>query len=351
MSLACAGFDTTLIVCDGNGDGSISGVQVVDCGKPRNRKDRLTRVSLKVYQKAREVNADVYHFHEPDLIWIGLLLKIAGKLVVYDVHEDWSGALMGPSRSYLPKSIKVIMSKLLNWFEKYSAGHFSAIVAATPTIAQQFILINPKTITVNNYPILAEFDNTCDYPLAEKSRCLVYIGGLSVERGLHEMISATEILHPTYQTSLTLAGWPSDEIGNSLSEIQSRNEFVDFLGVIDREGVRDVLNRASIGLLLLHHTPNHIRSQPVKLYEYMAAGLPVIASNFEYWQQAFGDIGCITFVDPKNTHEITAAIKNLLLDPDEAKRLGELGRRAVYERYNWSVEQEKLVALYNGLLK
>lgn len=126
---------------------------------------------------------------------------------------------------------------------------------------------------------------------------------------------------------------------------------VNELGFVDRKGVRDVLGRSFAGLVTLHPVPNYLDALPVKMFEYMAAGIPVIASDFPLWREIIESSQCGVCVNPMKPEEIAQAVDRLVNNPAEARQLGENGRRAVLDRYNWAVEEKKLFQLYEYILK
>ena len=125
---------------------------------------------------------------------------------------------------------------------------------------------------------------------------------------------------------------------------------VNALGFLDRAGVRDVLGRSMAGLVTLHPVINYIDALPVKMFEYMSAGIPVIASDFPLWREIIAGNDCGLLVDPLNPAAIAEAIDTLVSNPTMAQRMGENGRRAVEERYNWGIEEQKLMAFYERIL-
>ena len=126
---------------------------------------------------------------------------------------------------------------------------------------------------------------------------------------------------------------------------------VDYLGWMDREGVKAALNESMIGLVTLHPIINYLDALPVKMFEYMAAGLPVIASNFPLWKKIIEGNQCGLCVAPLDPQAIADAIDYLLVHPEEAERMGRNGQKAVQERYNWGLEELKLTSLYDSLIK
>jgi len=110
------------------------------------------------------------------------------------------------------------------------------------------------------------------------------------------------------------------------------------------------LDKLRVGLVLFYPEPNQINSQPNKLFEYMSAEIPIVASNFPLWKEIVEGNQCGICVDPLNPEEIARAIEYLITHPDEAQRMGENGRKAVIEKYNWESESKKLIELYRKIL-
>jgi glycosyltransferase involved in cell wall biosynthesis len=140
----------------------------------------------------------------------------------------------------------------------------------------------------------------------------------------------------------------SDEIKELLSD-ELRPANVKYLGVLSRSEVVGLLNTSACGLVLLHPTPAYLVSLPVKMFEYMAAGLPIICSNFDYWKEMAQD--CAIYVDPLNLDEIEAAILWMTNNPISAATMGEKGRQKVRTELNWENESKKLISFYEDLLQ
>ncbi|WP_242489801.1 glycosyltransferase family 4 protein [Noviherbaspirillum cavernae] len=342
-SLARAGFDVHLVACAPRTI-CVDGVNVHAVPKAQGgRLHRMLATAWRVYQTARALNADVYHFHDPELIPYGLLLKWQGRKVVYDVHEDVPRDIL--SKHWITPRLRRRLSQAFEWVEDFAAKRFASVVAATPFIAQRFARVNPSSVDVNNYP--AEFAELARQGCADKagSRNLCYIGGIGTIRGAFEMVRALEFV----DARLIMAGpFQSTAIEEELRSLPGWKK-VDYRGVVDREGVARILAESRIGLVLLHPVINYLDSLPVKMFEYMAAGLPVVASDFPYWRSLLADAGAGVCVDPLDPRAIARCIETLLERPDEAVRMGDAGRRAVSDRYRWDHESDKLIALYGHL--
>jgi len=122
------------------------------------------------------------------------------------------------------------------------------------------------------------------------------------------------------------------------------------MGWIKTEDMWRKMAEATIGLVCFHPAANHVNAMPTKLFEYMAAGIPVVASNFPLWKEIVEGSSCGITVNPLEPKDIADAVQHLIDHPDEAEMMGENGRRAVLQKYNWENERQKLLALYHDLL-
>ena len=343
-SLAEAGHQVVLVVADGQGPEQVHGVSIVDAGRSRHRVARILSATRRVARRALDLDADLYHLHDPELLPAGVRLKRAGRRVVFDAHEDAPRQLL--AKHYLHPWIRRPIAAALSALESWALPRFDALVAATPTIAARLERIHPRTVVVNNFPILDELVGG-DLPAPPREPLACYIGGLSRARGLEEMLAA--IAGCRAGSRLALAGPFAPASLEATCADRPGWDRTEILGVLDRTGVRQLLGRARVGLVTLHPTPNHVESQPVKLFEYMSAGLPVVASDFPLWRRIVEGCGCGLLVDPLDPAAIAAAIDRLLGDPEEAERMGRRGRDAVERLYNWRAEEARLLALYESL--
>ena len=345
-SLAAAGYKVFLVVADGNGDEVRNGVTILDAGRPSGRLDRMLRCAWLVYQRALSVKASIYHLHDPELLPLGLRLKSRGKTVVFDSHEDVPQDVL--TKEYLPLVCRKGIAALAASFERYSASRLDGVVAATSVIRDKFKQINPRTIDVNNFPLLGELasadrDGSCE------RRHVAYVGGVANQRGFREVVQAMALSRSGVR--LQLAGRFSEPAFERRVKSEPGWSRVDELGFLDRAGVAALLQRSAAGLVTFHAVPNHVHAQPNKMFEYMSAGVPVIASNFPLWREIIEGGKCGICVDPLKPQEIAEAIDYLASHPAEGEQMGRNWRMAVIERYNWSIEERKLLAFYQKVLE
>jgi glycosyltransferase involved in cell wall biosynthesis len=344
-SLVGHGYDVTLIVADGMGDEVKNGTRILDAGASKGRFDRIRNAPIRVFNKAITLKSDLYHLHDPELIPIGLKLKRLGHRVIFDSHEDVPKQILG--KPYLNKPSLWLISIIFRVYEAWACSRLNGVIAATPAIRDKFLAINANTIDINNFPLTQELEVQTLW--SGKHREVCYIGGISRERGIQELCRALGLLKVAAR--LNIAGQFSDLEVEKAVRALSGWEYVNELGFLDRAGVREILRRSMAGVVTFHPLPNHVDAQPNKMFEYMSAGIPVIASDFPLWRKIISGNDCGLLVDPLDPESIAKAINFLLENPKEAQRMGENGRRAVEQKYNWTTEKKKQFKFYENVLK
>ncbi len=339
-TLAAEGINVSLIA-PGADDGEIDGVRIRGVPQGANRLHRMTVTIWNVFRAALSSRASVCHFHDPELLLTALPLKLLRRKVVYDVHEGLPEAIM--DKPWIHRSLRRMISAFAASIEFSSRWYVDRFVTATPHIAKRFP--PQKTHVVQNFPFLKELAAPSDKPYAKRGPNIVYVGGITGPRGIGEIVKAMDLVdHP--EARLSLIGLFK---GNAL-EAACRQEpgwqKVNYFGQRSRIELAELLGAARAGLVTFHPLLNHVSAQPNKMFEYMAAGIPVIASDFPLWRQIVEDAGCGLLVDPLDSKEIATAIQWILNNPDEAEQMGERGRAAVTEVYNWERESRQLLDLY-----
>lgn len=341
------GEPVALLVQDGKGDCLEEDgiIRIIDTGpKPRGRLARMTLGVFRMLCAIRSLRPRLVHFHDPELIPLGLILKCFGHRVVYDVHEDLPRQVL--IKYWLPGFARRPVSWIVSGVEWLAARIFDAIVPATPKIAERFP--PRKTTAVQNFPILNELVNVETVPYGKRPAIFAYIGGLTQERGACEMINSLN--HIENARLFFAGGFQPDTLRTEVEALPGWQR-VEFAGWASRKQVAEILGNARAGLVVLHPTRRYLDAWPTKMFEYMSVGLPVIVSDFPLWRGIVEDAGCGLLVDPLDPQAIADAMQWILDHPEEAEAMGQRGRAAVEKHYNWDTEAEKLIVLYNKLLR
>ena len=337
-ALAAAGYNVHYVApeaADGKRDGvSFHGFALPGGYRPLQIARRLWRV----WRTARPIRADLVHFHEPALLPVALLLKRSGARLVYDVHEDHLSALEDGPYSETWKQLG------LRLFERLARRTCDGFVAATPAIARG--LPPDRTVEVLNYARAEEFAEAVGGQA--NGATVIYVGVITRGRAMREMIEAADLLRDPAARLVLIGSFATDDLEQEARSLPGWLR-VDYLGPRKRDEVGEQLAAARAGLVLFHPQPNHTEALPNKIFEYMAAGLPVVASDFPYWRSLLEPIDCAVWVDPLDPEGIAAAIDELLADEERAREMGRRGATAVRERLNWAHEAPKLIELYERL--
>lgn len=344
VSLARAGYDVYLVERGKSYDKD--GVHILGVGEiSGSRWKRMTGGARKVYRRALEVDADIYHFHDPELLPYGLKLKRKGKKVIFDSHENTLESIL--EKQWIPSPVRKIIYK---WFEREQrtvCGKCDAVITVTPSMVSFFREINKVSVQVSNFPILQDKTEEPDF----QSKSIAFAGGISPQWEHHIILRVMEKI-PDCRYRLSGSG----ESGylNLLRNMPAWDR-VDYLGKIPHASVSHELARCSVGMALLKPSRNSDWHNGTigntKIFEEMMAGLPVICTDFKLWKEFVDRYHCGICVNPENVDEVANAIEYLFVHPKEARRMGENGRRAVQEEFNWGVEEKTLRALYEDLLK
>lgn len=336
-SLAEAGYEVYLVAA-GN-EHTEKSLHVIGCGdKPDSRRERMMNFTRKIYEKALSLDCDIYHLHDPELLPYGIKLKKLGKKVIFDSHEDVSGQIM--SKYWIPIPIRWIISKAYYFYESYVIRNFDAVITATPHIATLFEGRNRLVEVVNNYPKLDDiiFHNNS---FSNREKIICFAGGINAIRGERVMVEAVQGLD---DIKLILAG-PRDEGGEKYVR-----ENVLYTGRFTHSEVNSLYGRSRVGLIIYQPVPNHIKSKPNKIFEYMAAGLPIVCSNFPLWREIIENSGCGICVDPTSPQAVREACLYLINNPQIAQVMGKRGYEEVATNYNWKSEEHKLLKVYEKVM-
>lgn len=344
-SLQQRGHDVSLVVADGSADQVRDGVKFISIPLIKGRLARMAVATFRALRRVWTIHPDICHLHDPELIPAGLFLKAGGIKVIYDSHEDLPKQILG--KPYLPRIVRCPLAGVASIFLRLTLPRMDGLVAATPSIQSALAKLNANTVTINNYPILGEFEDISQPHAPDRSIC--YVGGATRIRGIIELVLAMDLLPEDVR--LMLAGPFEDAaLFRTVSALPGWRK-VDYLGVVGRDKVAAIMAASVCGIVTYLDTPNHVEAQPNKMFEYMSAGLPVIGSHFPLWRSVLEQTRCGICVDPADPCAIADGVKELLDNPEAALGMGRNGRRAVQAKFNWAVEADRLAGFYGRMLE
>ena len=352
MSLARAGYDVEILAARGGDGGVKRGIRIVECERPQGRLWRFVHTARIIYERAKRRRADLYHFHDPDLLPWMVALSMQGRRVVYDVHEYNGRSIL--TKRWLPYALRKPIAGCVNRLEKWASRHFAGVITVNPHMADLFATVNGNVESVANYP-LEWFIEACANRQGPPSEFIVYVGGMNIDRGYEVVCDAMKkVTTRREQAECVLVGDVDySDVGEAYHRFAKRGESiagVTWQGSVAMARIPSILSAARIGWIPWQSTPNNDFGTPVKSFEYMAAGLPIVASRLGFIASIVKEVGCGLLVTPSDANAHADAICHLLEHPREAAQMGERGRAAVSDRFNWAKEEKKLLDFYRRLL-
>lgn len=344
-SLAEAGHEVYLVVY---GDSfEHHGVKVIGLGeKPRNRFMRIARGAKQVVDKGLALDCQVYHLHDPELLPFIPRLKRAGKKVIFDSHEDVPQQLL--EKEWLPA--RRLVSRVYGRLEKHYMRKADAVIGVTPHLVERLAAINPRTVMVTNYPVLTA---AAAVPSSAQSGAeapyLCFVGRISEDWNHLAIVKA---LQEVKGVRYVLCGKPDSQAYVNRLKEQDGNGVLDYRGMIGHQEVQALYAGALAGASWLLPSPNSGGKLGTlgnnKLFEQMAAGIPVIVSDLKLWADIVEHYDCGLVVPSGDIPAFQRAVQTLLSDPLRAQKMGRNARAAVEKEFNWGTQEKALLALYQG---
>jgi glycosyltransferase involved in cell wall biosynthesis len=345
-TLAAAGYNTTFIAGHDH-DEVVNGVRIVALPRLASRRRRMTETIGRLYHRALDLDAALYHFHDPELMPIGLALQRNGRPVIYDVHENHVSQMA--SKPWLPRSLRSTVAAGTWMFEYLTIRRCAAVVVAGKDIEESFRGKARRLVRIENFPIIEPELFARQRP-TKKGYTLANFGGVSSARMTGEIIAALGSLPASNPVRMVLGGRTKQPDIEESCRREPGWRRVDPVGMVDKNEMVYHLGGASAAIVLFSDQPNHRAIRSNRLYESLAAGLPVIVSDFLAWREFVEEYRCGICVDPHDPRAISSAILHLVDHPEEGEEMGRRGRWAVQHLFNWEHEAEKLLTLYRDLV-
>jgi len=356
-SLVKAGYQVTLIARHGR-DETVQGVQIKALPQINRRLTRFFYLTILALRLALKQRAAAYHLHDPELLPMGLVLRLMGKTVIYDVHED--NYTFIKQKEYLPRIAQICLPPLFDWFER-GAARWMKVCLAEKYYRERF----PRGRLVLNYPLLPDNPlKTANNAAAQQVRellnidqsdnikWLLYTGNVLEERGALLQAAIPKLLP---SVGVCFVGECPPELADKMRA--AAGDAADRLIIygVGHYVPREIIDACYIGynwlagLAIFPPTEHYVKKELTKFFEYMLVGLPILCSNFPYWQAIVQDNGYGLAVDPGSAQQIVEAIEYIDRHAAEAELMGQRGREAVLQHYNWSSQERNLLELYQEI--
>jgi glycosyltransferase involved in cell wall biosynthesis len=346
-SLAAHGYDVALIaVSESSTPFEASGLRVLPL--PRLRRHVRWINWFSILWRVLSERASIVHVHDPELFPLAILLRLIGKKTICDVHEDIAQQVL--SKEWIPKVLRGAISRSLEILQQSLPRLVDAVILAEDSYRKNFPAA-PNVHVIHNFPLLSE---RCERRNAAGVLRLIYVGDVRIVRGIREYVTIADRLAKSgVPVELWVVGSFADpkeerEI-RRLIEVLGLQQRVRLLGRRPPEEINGLVRQCDIGLALLHPIGNYRESYPTKMFEYMDAGVPVVASRFSLWEAVLAGNECGRVVDPLDVEEAVAAIMQYWRSPELRRRHGENGRAAAIRQYNWGIDLPDFLSVYSAL--
>lgn len=331
-------YNTVLIVADGLGNETRNNIKIIDVGK--NNRGRISRIlftSYKVYKAALKIRADIYEFHDPELLPFGWLLKNKNKKVIFDMHEDTAGQLL--LRDWVPTLLKTTLSLLYASIEKVILRKMDLIFVPQQFMEEKYRSIN-KIVTIHNYPLTNFYP---DISFKKQVKGLLYVGSISKPRGILNMLNMLTHVN----TSLTLVGKFTDDLLAKNAKKHPAWHKVTYLGELPYEEVKKIYSENLVGLIPFENIGQYRHTHVIKVFEYMAYGLPIIMPNFGGWPNFNKRYNVGLTTNTEEPEQFARVVETIL--ESSVDLYSKNGRKFVKQEFLWDSVEKHLFDSYEKL--
>jgi len=339
-------YDTYLVAV-GDSDGEWYGVKVKAIPQHNSRLMRFLLNIPHVLIRGLKVNASVYHFHDPELILVGLFLRLLGKKVIYDIHEDVAKLIALKKWVMFPRLVAWVY-KLL---EAICLPFFYLVVSED---AYEQLYERHTTYVIHNFAFIEKLDSYRRNLRNTSDLNLFYIGSIDELYCVFESLESVYLLKLRgYNPKVSIVGSVSPRIERQIENLPFYNLIknnITFYGYLSAEEGFQYSIDCSIGLCMVSKNGNSYESYPRKMFEYMGVGLPLITSDFPLYKKVIEKYNCGLCITGNSAIAIADAIEVLIKDQTLRNTMGANGIKAAQEHYNWEKESTKLLSLYQKIL-
>ena len=346
-SLFSCGFNVSIITNDGGAEECVDGINIYCTNFWSSRLRILLFARKQFFQKCKDVNADIYFIHSPELLPLVFKLKSMGKKVVYDAHEDLPRHII--EKEWLPRISRVPISFLSNLYLNFVFARINALISPHSHVIERYSSINKNCILITNF---SKSDSDQNFDISNylsRGRVICYSGTAYFHSNQIQILEAIKNIE---DVTYIIAGTIPDKLYLDMQKHAAFSK-VSFLGLMEYRFLEGFYQKARIGMVIIDYKLNLGSKRGTfavnKMFEYMQAGLPIICSDYDLWIGVIEKYNCGIFVKPGDITAIKNAIQYLLENPEIAYEMGQNGLIATQIEYNWNSEEKKLCKLFLDL--
>ncbi len=347
-ALVRGGYESHLLCPGGHPGKADDGVIVHPHTISESRVDRVRR-HKELVRTAVALKPHVLHVHEP--IMLGAIIRARSSAkVVWDVHENYELELS--TREWIPKPLRRLVWRVWDYRERKLLRKVDLVLVATPPLADRYLSLHHNVVVIPNLTEIEIFDGPHEWAKPHA----VFAGSIFESRGLFQVIEAIGKLRKEgFDLPMTIAGSiESHDLEKRLLQAISTNgisDLVKYVGILPREEVVDLCRSATIGVVT--HLPESQGdvAWPVKMFEYMACGLPLVYTTLGAMVHLVDNHDIGIGVEPFDIDALAQALHKIGTCPDLAAHFAENGRKLIASKYHWSVVEPTLLRYYCDLLR
>lgn len=344
-SLAKFGYEVSILTNDGEPNEIIENIKFfTTTWFWKSRIFILLFARLQFYKKAIDINADIYQLHSPELISLGLKLKRKGKIVFYDAHEDLPRHIL--EKDWIPVFLRKPLSFFIEIYMNSILKRYDEIISPHHHVVSNFKQITNNVTVIANFPLVNP-NVALDFEHYNSLENIMCYSGTVYSYSNQEVI--LEAMNNIKDIRYNIAGYIEKSHLQALAKYESF-ERVKFLGRIPWNDLNKFYKNSILGLVIYDYKLNlgmKLGSFGTnKMFEYMEAGLPIICTNYELWKKVVEKYNCGICVEPNNLSQLESAISFLINFKEKAFEMGQNGRKAILNEYNWESQERIYIELF-----
>jgi len=346
-SLKKYGFEVSVLTNDGNLEEIIDDIKFYSCEITYNSRIKTMILATSQFiEKAKEIDADVYQLHSPELFNLGIKLKKLGKKVIYDAHEDLPRHIL--EKDWIPKYFRKPISYFVEIYMNYVLKRFDYIITPHSHVLNSLKHKVKNIELIANFPLVKPLNSFSFEEYLERESIICYTGTVYPYSNQELLVS---LLDSFDNLKYDIAGFIDESLLNKIKNIG--NNLVTFHGRIPWLELSNFYQKSIIGYVLYDYKLNlgfKLGSYGTnKIFEYMEEGLPFICTDYILWKKICDDYKCGVYVEPGNKEQLYNAINFLISNKQEAYKMGQNGKEAVIKVFNWDSQEIKYVNIFTNL--